>query len=273
VLAPETGRRPGFVVSVAGHDAKHHRQLDISVGISGPHDFAVRLQRRPSSGIACVHRIPCPTFVTVAKRPSYSGVELGEVVKVICPTAQGEFCGGKPSRRFESKVGLDQASLSYASSCRCLSSSPACPPSGNVRKPTNRFGTSGFDQSRTAAFASISADIAEIAPDSRPARIAGPKLRCGMPAGRPRLKPSKLDRATVKRRRRASCCHKKAIVTLIERPQLGDAEATCMHHPISVGNVAVLPKKLPSRRQHRAVGAIRLSLASRCRSAKLRSSA
>jgi hypothetical protein len=46
-----------------------------------------------------------------------------------------------------------------------------------VRKPTNRFGTAGFDQSRTAAFASISAGIAEIAPDSRPARIAGPKLR------------------------------------------------------------------------------------------------
>jgi hypothetical protein len=48
--------------------------LDISVGISGPHDFAVRLQPRPSGDIACVHRIAHPTFVTVAKRPSYSGV-------------------------------------------------------------------------------------------------------------------------------------------------------------------------------------------------------
>ena len=26
-------------------DAKHHRQLDTSVGVSGPHDFAVRFKR------------------------------------------------------------------------------------------------------------------------------------------------------------------------------------------------------------------------------------
>src|SRR5215471_2094981 len=51
-------------------DAKHHRQLDASVGAPGPHDFAVRdtnirlLRYR-------VHRIPLPTFVTIAKRPSY----------------------------------------------------------------------------------------------------------------------------------------------------------------------------------------------------------
>jgi hypothetical protein len=29
-------------------DAKHHRQLDASVGASGPHDFAVRAQRHSS---------------------------------------------------------------------------------------------------------------------------------------------------------------------------------------------------------------------------------
>ena len=44
------------------------RQLDTSVGVSGPHDFAVRIGgarlRRPR-----VHRIPLPTFVTIAKRP------------------------------------------------------------------------------------------------------------------------------------------------------------------------------------------------------------
>jgi hypothetical protein len=39
VLAPETG----FVVSVAGAMRRHCHQLDISVGISGPHDFAVRI--------------------------------------------------------------------------------------------------------------------------------------------------------------------------------------------------------------------------------------
>ncbi len=44
-------------------------RLDTSVGASGPHDFAVRVgairQRRRR-----VHRIPPPTFVTIAKRPS-----------------------------------------------------------------------------------------------------------------------------------------------------------------------------------------------------------
>jgi len=87
VLAPETG----FVVSVTGVMRKHHRQLDISVGISGPHDFTVRLQRRPSSDIARVHRISHPTFVTIAKRPSDWGVKRSELVAVICPSAQGGF--------------------------------------------------------------------------------------------------------------------------------------------------------------------------------------
>jgi hypothetical protein len=45
------------------------RRLDASVGASGPHDFAVRStrirQRRRR-----VHRIPPPTSVTIAKRPS-----------------------------------------------------------------------------------------------------------------------------------------------------------------------------------------------------------
>src|ERR1700737_2886185 len=45
------------------------RKLDASVGASGPHDFAVRFgvtrQRHRR-----VHRIPHPTSVTIAKRPS-----------------------------------------------------------------------------------------------------------------------------------------------------------------------------------------------------------
>jgi hypothetical protein len=62
------------------------RQLDASAGASGPHDFAVResISRLhaviahgkirpaiPSRAQRCrVHRIPHPTFVTIAKRPS-----------------------------------------------------------------------------------------------------------------------------------------------------------------------------------------------------------
>ena len=53
-------------------DAKHRRQLDASVGASGPHGFAVRASatrleapRRPPH--------PAPTSVTIAIRPSWQG--------------------------------------------------------------------------------------------------------------------------------------------------------------------------------------------------------
>jgi hypothetical protein len=44
-------------------------RLDISVEISGPRGFAVRIDARRLRA-TCVHRIPHPTFVTIAKRPS-----------------------------------------------------------------------------------------------------------------------------------------------------------------------------------------------------------
>src|SRR5215813_1987816 len=70
VISPVTG------LSCHRHrrDAKHHRQLDASVGAPGPYDFAVRKEiarpREDRASILCVHRIPLPTFVTIAKRPS-----------------------------------------------------------------------------------------------------------------------------------------------------------------------------------------------------------
>ena len=45
------------------------RQLDTSVGASGPHDFAVR-ESAVRLRHCHVHRIPPPTSVTIAKRPS-----------------------------------------------------------------------------------------------------------------------------------------------------------------------------------------------------------
>jgi hypothetical protein len=76
----------GLFVTVAGAMRKHCRQLDISVEMSGPHDFAVRLARDRRSHQS-VHRIPRPTFVTTAKRPSF-GHETREAVGVICPSEQ-----------------------------------------------------------------------------------------------------------------------------------------------------------------------------------------
>jgi hypothetical protein len=51
------------------------RQLDASVEASEPHDFAVRFSAVRQQHIR-VHRIPCPTSVTIAKRPSvWDGME------------------------------------------------------------------------------------------------------------------------------------------------------------------------------------------------------
>jgi len=54
VLATETG----LCCLRRQRDAKHHRQLDISVGISGPHDFAVRWNITRQLMFCCGHCIP-----------------------------------------------------------------------------------------------------------------------------------------------------------------------------------------------------------------------
>jgi len=80
VLAPETG------LSCLRHrrDAKHQRLLDISVGISGPHDFAVRYTVTRQLTMS-VHRIPRPTFRTMRNAP-LGGRGTGGLLKLICPT-------------------------------------------------------------------------------------------------------------------------------------------------------------------------------------------
>jgi hypothetical protein len=70
---------------------KHCRQLDISVGISGPHDFAVRALRCSSSQRIRVHRIPGPTFVTIAKRPSVQGHGTAGLMDLIWLKREGKY--------------------------------------------------------------------------------------------------------------------------------------------------------------------------------------
>jgi len=80
---------PGLLATVAGAMRKHHSRRDPSVGGSGPHDFAARFQ--PCVRLALpegVHRIPRPTSVTIAIRPSLTGRETREEKPLICPTAQ-----------------------------------------------------------------------------------------------------------------------------------------------------------------------------------------
>jgi hypothetical protein len=81
-------RRPGFFAAVTPVKPAS-QELDASVGASGPHDFAVRInavrQRRIS-----VHRIPPPTSVTIAKRPSVWDGTAADM-KVICANTEAEY--------------------------------------------------------------------------------------------------------------------------------------------------------------------------------------
>jgi len=88
--SPRNGFTVSFVLSPAiglfchRHLRNCFHRLDTSVEMSGPHDFTVRisiarLARR------CVHRIPCPTSVTFAKRPS-EWDRTRRVLVLICPT-------------------------------------------------------------------------------------------------------------------------------------------------------------------------------------------
>ena len=62
-LSPVTG------LSCHCRQRNRFRQLDASVGVSGPHDFAVRLKRH-SSKAPSASTASRPTSVTIAKRPS-----------------------------------------------------------------------------------------------------------------------------------------------------------------------------------------------------------
>jgi hypothetical protein len=90
---------------------EHRHRVDISVEMSGPHDFAVRgrLHKSRSEGLVPVppkpkrrrisaarlatlrvHRIPHPTFVTIAKRPSYRG-GMESALQLFLPNREAEY--------------------------------------------------------------------------------------------------------------------------------------------------------------------------------------
>ena len=62
VLSPVTGPVTGSFATVASR--KNSAKLDTSVGVPGPHDFAVRNKPSLVQRGHCVHRIPRSTFVT-----------------------------------------------------------------------------------------------------------------------------------------------------------------------------------------------------------------
>jgi hypothetical protein len=116
VLSPVTGlfchrrQRIKFCLSPVGPTPL--RRLDTSVGVSGPHDFAVRsnISRQHAVDRSQAFRQPAlqshraqeaaastathPAFVTIMIRPS-CGVGWREVVEMICPTGEAKFfCKG-----------------------------------------------------------------------------------------------------------------------------------------------------------------------------------
>jgi hypothetical protein len=81
--------RPGFVVTVI---SVMRSIIAKSAPASGRRDHTTSPSAiRHSSRDDRVHRIPLPTSVTIAKRPSCGSETRGSIV-VICPTAQEEMC-------------------------------------------------------------------------------------------------------------------------------------------------------------------------------------
>jgi hypothetical protein len=73
--------------------AEDSTKLDASVGAPGPHDFTVRINAARQRHLR-VHRIPHPTFVTIAKRPS-CGQRDGGMVSTISDFPKGKYFGAK----------------------------------------------------------------------------------------------------------------------------------------------------------------------------------
>jgi hypothetical protein len=64
------------------------RKLDTSVGVSGPHDFSVRLSAlRPKAHPRPPH--PAPRFVTLRNAPLWD--RTARVVDLICPTPKAKY--------------------------------------------------------------------------------------------------------------------------------------------------------------------------------------
>jgi hypothetical protein len=70
--------------------AARYRKFDISVGMSGPRDFAVREEQR-SSALPSRPSHPAPNVRDDREAPLQRSAGRRELVQVICPTAQAEF--------------------------------------------------------------------------------------------------------------------------------------------------------------------------------------
>jgi hypothetical protein len=81
---------PGLLSPSPARSSPH--RLDISVGISGPHDFAVRLTRARLARQG-VHRIPRPTFCDDRETPLLSGRDARKGACDLPDAASENACG------------------------------------------------------------------------------------------------------------------------------------------------------------------------------------
>ena len=90
---------PGLLATVAGVMRKRHRQRDPQRrGIRTTRFRRTLLAALVFRATASVHRIPRPTSVTIAIRPSFRR-GTGGVVPLICPTSQPEKSAAQMARR------------------------------------------------------------------------------------------------------------------------------------------------------------------------------
>jgi hypothetical protein len=81
---------------------------DTSIGVSGRHDFAVRFLHAFVFRIESVHRIPHPTFVTIAKRPSVQEHGTAQLMDLIWVRREGKYFCSSGWTGSISLIGFDK---------------------------------------------------------------------------------------------------------------------------------------------------------------------
>jgi hypothetical protein len=84
----------------------------------------------------CVHRIPLPTSVTIASRPSY-GCETSESIVLICPTTQ---CRGRATLWRDGQISVSRVAIHGCRSSH-LPQGAAVPRSHRLGVPTTQMKT------------------------------------------------------------------------------------------------------------------------------------
>ena len=92
-LIPSSLRRSGFLVTVISVMRQHRRQLRASVEALRPHGFVVRFHLRSSCAAKASTASLGPTFVTIAKRPSWRAGDARRSASDLPVVTSENVCG------------------------------------------------------------------------------------------------------------------------------------------------------------------------------------